>query len=81
MGRNWFFLLYTPGQISKASDIPLTIEFTKEALDKNSEEYHALCEGVKKVLAVVVGLINDRATADKSPAKKRNRVVGYHTKK
>src|SRR5262245_61388506 len=81
MGRDWFFLLYTPGQISKASEVPLTIEFTKKALDKNSEEYCALCEGVKSVLEVVVGLIKDRASVENSPAKKRTRVAGYRAKK
>ena len=55
--------------------------FCKEALDKNSKDYLALCVGVKKVLEVIVGLINDRATVDKSPAKKRTRVEEYHTKK
>jgi len=80
-GRDWHFLLYTPGEISKASDTPLTIEFTKKALDKKSEEYRALWDGVKKVLGVVVGLIKDRASIEKSPAKKRARVEAYRAKK
>ena len=80
-GRDWHFLLYTPGEISKASDTPLTIEFTKKALDKKSEEYRAMCDGVKKVLGVVVGLIKDRASIEKSPAKKRARVKAYRATK
>ncbi|CAG8574363.1 11104_t:CDS:2 [Paraglomus brasilianum] len=61
----------TPGEIAQASDTALTIEFTKKALEKNSEEYEALCKGVKK----------DRACVGKSPATKRARVEGYRTKK
>ena len=80
-GRDWHFLLYSPGQISKASDTALTIEFTKKALEKNSEEYHALRKNVKKVLGVVVGLLKDRACVEKSPAKKRARVEEYRAKK
>jgi len=50
-------------------------------LEKNSEEYEALCKGVKKVLGVIVGLLKDRACVGKSPATKRARVEGYRTKK
>ena len=80
-GRDWHFLLYSPGEIAQASDTALTIEFTKKALEKNSEEYEALCKGVKKVLGVIVGLLKDRACVEKSPATKRARVEGYRAKK
>lgn len=53
--RDWHFLLYSPGEISQASEVPVTIEFNKKALDKDSEEYQTLRSGVKKVLGVVVG--------------------------
>ena len=80
-GRDCHFLLYSPGEIAQASDTALTIEFTKKALEKNSEEYEALCKGVKKVLGVIVGLLKDRACVGKSPATKRARVEGYRAKK
>src|SRR6185369_15385185 len=77
-GRDWHFLLYSPGEIAQASDTALTIEFTKKALEKNSEEYKALYKGVKKVLGVIVGLLKDRACVEKSPATKRARVERYN---
>ncbi|CAG8699237.1 14166_t:CDS:2, partial [Gigaspora rosea] len=46
--KDWHFLLYSPGEISQASEIPYSIEFNKKALEKNSEEYQALYKGVKK---------------------------------
>src|SRR6266516_5917359 len=52
--RDWHFLLYSPGEISQASEIPYSIEFNKKALEKNSEEYHTLRKNVKKVLGVIV---------------------------
>ncbi len=45
--RDWHFLLYSPGEISQASETPYTIEFNKKALEKNSEEYQVLSKGVK----------------------------------
>ncbi|KAF0470268.1 hypothetical protein F8M41_025408 [Gigaspora margarita] len=38
-GRDWFFLLYSPGEISQGSILPYTIEFAKDALNEESEEY------------------------------------------
>lgn len=38
--RDWHFLLYSPGEISQASELPLAIELNKkQGLDKDSEEY------------------------------------------
>ncbi|POG73386.1 hypothetical protein GLOIN_2v1587390 [Rhizophagus irregularis DAOM 181602=DAOM 197198] len=79
--RDWHFLLYTPGRISQGSKLPLSIEFSEDALDKKSVEYQTLCNGVKKVLSVVVGIIKDRACAEEEPDRKRVRVEGYRTKK
>ncbi|GBC13796.2 hypothetical protein GLOIN_2v1695250 [Rhizophagus irregularis DAOM 181602=DAOM 197198] len=53
-GRDWHFLLYSPGKISKASDTAYSIEFTKKALDSNSEEYQSLRKSVRKVLGIIV---------------------------
>src|SRR5256886_1170866 len=79
--RDWHFLLYSPGVISQASEIPHTIEFNKLALDKSSEEYQTLRSGVKKVLGAIVGLIRDRACADESPENKRVKIDSYRSKK
>jgi len=46
--RDWHFLLYSPGEISQASELPLAIEFNKKALVKDSEEYKMLHSDVKK---------------------------------
>jgi hypothetical protein len=80
--RDWHFLLYTPGKISQGSKLPFSIEFSEDALDKESEEYQTLRNGVKKALGVVVGLLKDRACAeDDSPSKKRARIEKYRSKK
>jgi hypothetical protein len=75
------FLLYSPGKISKASDTAYSIEFTKKALDPNSNFYKSLCNSVKEVLAVIVGLLKDRACAEEEPERKRVRIEGYRSKK
>jgi hypothetical protein len=43
-------------------------------------KYQTLCNGVKKVLSVVVGIIKDRACAEEEPDRKRVRVEGYRMK-
>ena len=75
------FLLYSPGEISQASELPLAIESNKKALDKDSEEYQTLHSGVKKVLGMVVGMIIDRACAEEEPERKKVRIEGYRSKK
>src|ERR1044072_1367274 len=79
--RDWHFLLYTPGKISQGSKLPLSIEFSEDALDKESAEYQTLRNGVKRVLGVVVGLLKDRACAEEEPERKRVRIEGYRSKK
>ena len=60
------------GEISQGSKLPFSIEFSEDALNKNSVEYQTLRNGVKKILGVVVGLLRDRACAeDDSPQSKR----------
>jgi hypothetical protein len=76
--RDWHFL---PSEISQASELPLAIEFNKKALVKESEEYQTLCNGVKKVLEMVVGMIIDRACAEEEPDRKRARIEGHRSKK
>ncbi|CAG8694747.1 6156_t:CDS:2, partial [Funneliformis caledonium] len=80
--RDWHFLLYTPRVISQCSKLPLSIEFSEDALKKDSVEYQTLHNGVKKVLSVVVGLLKDRACAeDDSSSKKKARIEEYRSKK
>lgn len=79
--RDWHFLLYSPGLISQGNKLPLSIEFSENALNKNSVEYQTLRNGVKKVLSVVVGLLNDRACADDSPSTKKTKIESYRSKK
>ena len=79
--RDWHFLLYSPGEISQASELPLAIEFNRKALDEDSEEYQTLRSGVKKVLEAIVGLIKDRACSDEEPDRKRAKIEGYRLKK
>ena len=80
--RDWNFLLYSPNEISRESEAPFTISFNRKALNKESEEYQTLYNGVKKVLGMVVGMLIDRASAeDESPSKKKARVEGYRSKK
>uniref|UniRef100_U9SMZ7 SAM domain-containing protein n=1 Tax=Rhizophagus irregularis (strain DAOM 181602 / DAOM 197198 / MUCL 43194) TaxID=747089 RepID=U9SMZ7_RHIID len=57
------------------SKLSFSIEFSEDALDKESVEYQALRNGVKKVLGIVVGLLKDRACAeDDPPSKKKARI-------
>ncbi|PKY44499.1 hypothetical protein RhiirA4_419098 [Rhizophagus irregularis] len=46
-------IITSPGKISQTSEVPLTIEFNKKALDKGSEEHQTLCNGVKKILGAI----------------------------
>jgi hypothetical protein len=79
--RDWHFLLYSPGEISQASEVPVTIEFNKKALNKSSNTYRSLRSAVKEVLEIIIGLLKDRACAEDSPSKKKARIEGYHSKK
>ncbi|GES97813.1 hypothetical protein GLOIN_2v1717333 [Rhizophagus clarus] len=44
------------------------IEFVEEALVENSEEYKTLRKGVKKVLGIIIGLLEDRACPALAPS-------------
>ena len=70
------------GKISQGGKLPFSIKFSEDALDKESEEYQTLRNGMKKVLDVIVGLLKDRACAeDDSPSKKKAKIEKYHSKK
>ncbi|GBC40233.2 hypothetical protein GLOIN_2v1587390 [Rhizophagus irregularis DAOM 181602=DAOM 197198] len=69
-------------KISQGSKLPFSIEFSEDALVKESVEYQTLRNGVKKVLGVVVGLLKDRACAeDDSLSKKKASIEEYRSKK
>ncbi|RIA90614.1 hypothetical protein C1645_823147 [Glomus cerebriforme] len=79
--RDWHFLLYTLGKILQDSKLPFSIKFFEDTLNKESEEYKSLCNSVKKVLDVVVGLLKNRAYAeDDSSSKKKAKIEEYHSK-
>ena len=48
---------YSPGTISRGREAPVTIEFNKKALDKNSSSYQSLCNSVKEDLGIIVWLL------------------------
>jgi hypothetical protein len=50
-------------------------------LNPNSNSYKSLCNSVKEVLDVIVGLLKDRVCAEQEPERKRVRIEGYHSKK
>ncbi|RIA91287.1 hypothetical protein C1645_737212 [Glomus cerebriforme] len=49
-GRDCHFPLYSPGEILQSNKMPLSIEFTDDALEEDSEEYQALCRGAKCIV-------------------------------
>ena len=58
------------------------MNFWKMLWNKDSKEYQTLCNGMKKVLGVVVGLLKNRACAENdSPVKEKTRIDSYHSKK
>jgi hypothetical protein len=71
--RNWHFLLYTPGKISQGSKFPFSIEFSEDALIKDSIEHKTLCNGDKKVLGVIVGLLKEGMRGRCFPSKNRGK--------
>ena len=54
---------------------------TKKALVPNSNSYKSLCNSVKEVLGIIMGLLKDRACAEEEPDRKRARIERYHLKK
>ncbi|EXX62916.1 hypothetical protein RirG_157300 [Rhizophagus irregularis DAOM 197198w] len=77
-----FDYLYVVVTTARTSCSTLHIEFSEDALVKESVEYQTLRNGVKKVLGVVVGLLKDRACAeDDSLSKKKASIEEYRSKK
>jgi hypothetical protein len=69
--RDWYFLLYSLGEISQASEVPVTIKFNKKALDKSSNVYQSLRSAVKEILEIIIGLLKDRACAEDDSTSKK----------
>ncbi|PKB99608.1 hypothetical protein RhiirA5_429427 [Rhizophagus irregularis] len=65
-------------EILQASKAPFSIEFVEEALDEKSEEYQTLRKGVKKVLGIIVGSLEDRACVEDKSDRKRARIEGVN---
>uniref|UniRef100_A0A1D1ZEH6 SH3 domain-binding protein 4 n=1 Tax=Anthurium amnicola TaxID=1678845 RepID=A0A1D1ZEH6_9ARAE len=67
----WYFILYTTEGIYSTSEKDYLISFRKSALD-NEDEFR---RSVKRVMEVIVGLLEDRAGAvDEKPLAKKRRV-------
>ena len=72
-GTDWFFLLYTTDGIYCTSKTEYRISLTEASL----KDYAALKSSVKKILEVIVGLLEDRANIGTSPATKKARISKY----
>jgi len=67
-------------QISCTSKCPLYIPLVESALKEDSVNEKKLCDGVKQVMEVIVGLLKDRVEVEKEPVIKKQRVKGYFEK-
>nr|CAG8634551.1 4490_t:CDS:2 [Entrophospora candida] len=72
-GTDWFFLLYTTDGIYCTSKTEYRISLTEASL----KDCTALKSNVKRILEVIVGLLEDRANIDMSPATKKARISKY----
>ncbi|CAI2198630.1 2415_t:CDS:2, partial [Funneliformis geosporum] len=54
-----------------ASKLSFAIEFNKKTLDKDSEKYQMLYNGMKKVLKMIIRMLINRACVEEEPEKKR----------
>lgn len=76
----WYFILYISKKISCTSKCPLYIPLVESALKEDSVNEKKLCDGVKQVIEVIVGLLKDRVEVEKEPVIKKQRVKGYFEK-
>jgi len=67
-GSDWYFILYTSEDIWCTSKSEYHISLTEASLNDDSK----LCQGVKEVMEVIVGLLKDRVTVNDEPATKRH---------
>ncbi len=71
LATEWYFILYTTEGIYCTSETDYHISFKKSALDNEDE----LRCSVKRVMEVIVGLLEDRANAvNEGPLAKKRRV-------
>jgi len=71
LATEWYFILYTTEGIYCTSDTDYHISFKKSSLD-NEDEFR---RSVKRVMEVIVGLLEDRANAvNEEPLAKKRRV-------
>lgn len=64
--------MYTPNKIY-CSNRDYHIDLSNHALEDDTK----LCQNVKEVMGVIVGLLKDRIEADNSPESKRIRTKRY----
>ena len=79
--RNWHFSLYSSGKILQVSKAFFSIEFIEEILVENFEKYKTLHKSIKKVLDIIISLLEDRAYVKNKSDKKRIKIEEYYLKK
>ncbi|KAG9307563.1 hypothetical protein G9A89_023128 [Geosiphon pyriformis] len=70
-GTKWYFIMYTPDGIYSTSGSEYQINLTKSAVKENPE---LLLSYMKRVIAIIVGLLKDLVSVDNSPASKSARI-------
>ncbi|GES97164.1 hypothetical protein GLOIN_2v1695250 [Rhizophagus clarus] len=73
--QDWHFLLYSPRKIFKANDTANLIKFFRKASEPNSRSYQLLCNSMKEVLSVIVGLLIDKNLGENAELKQENSVI------
>ncbi|PKY27410.1 hypothetical protein RhiirB3_443114 [Rhizophagus irregularis] len=69
---DWYFIMYTPERIY-CMKADYHIDLTEDILDDDTK----LCQGVKEVMGVIVGLSKDRVEVDDAPDNKRARTKKF----
>ncbi|RGB33696.1 hypothetical protein C1646_815846 [Rhizophagus diaphanus] len=69
---DWYFIMYTPERIY-CTKADYHIDLTEDILDDDTK----LCQGVKEVMGVIVGLSKDRVEVDDAPDNKRTRTKKF----
>ncbi|RIB17462.1 hypothetical protein C2G38_2037723 [Gigaspora rosea] len=75
-GVEWIFLLYTTDSIYCTSQKVYRIPLDENSLNDDTE----LRRNVKEILEIIIGILEDRANVDSSPAKKKQRIEEYFKK-
>jgi hypothetical protein len=76
-GTDWYFILHSTEGIYCTSKTEYRISLTEDALKDSTD----LRKNVKRILEVIVGLLEDRVSASEEPANKKRRVEEIIKKK